>query len=382
MATAFLVLSAILTLLHLASCAIVALRLRAVAPVVTHRPCVTLLRPVCGIDSFDEATLGSSFRIDWPDYEIIFCAARADDPAVALVRRLIARNPQVPARLLLGEERISGNPKLNNLAKGWRAARGARIVMADANLMLPPDYFARLLSVEDAATGLVTSPPVGTVPDGFWGAVEAAFLNGNQARLQLSADALGAGFAQGKTLMWQRDVLEHAGGLAALGRTLAEDVAATQVVRAAGLRVRLARIPFAQPIGRRDRAAVWARQLRWSRVRRDGFPALFLLEPLNGALVPAGLAGVALGPSGALCVAALHYGAELALCRRAGWPVGWAGLPAMVTRDLMMPLLWGATFARRGFEWRGNVLSPQPPDPPSRAPSSPVPPLRTATLSE
>ena len=358
METAFLILVALLTAAHLATCLIVMLRLRPVPPACTHQPSITLLRPVCGIDQFDEATLGSSFLIDWPDYEVIFCAARANDAAVPLFRRLIARNPQVPARLLVGEDRISGNPKLNNLAKGWRAANGARIVMADANLMLPPDYFARLVAVEDAATGLVTSPPVGTVPDGFWGEVEAAFLNGNQARLQLAVDELGQGFAQGKTLMWRREVLEHAGGLAALGRTLAEDVAATKVVRGAGLKVRLARLPFAQPIGRRDPVAVWARQLRWSKVRRDGFPALFMLEPLNGALVPVLLAGVALGPAGGLGVAILHYGAELALCRRMGWPVGRLTLPAMVMRDLMVPLLWVATFARRGFEWRGNALSP------------------------
>lgn len=358
METAFLIFTSILTIAHVATCVIVMVRLRGTSKSLKHRPFITLLRPVCGIDRFDELTLESSFRIDWPDYEVIFCAACADDPAVELVRRVIARNLHVPAQLLVGEDRISGNPKLNNLAKGWRAAKGERIVMADANLMLPPDYFGRLVEVEDGATGLVTSPPVGIVPEGLWGEVEAAFLNGNQARLQLSADSLGQGFAQGKTLMWERDMLERAGGIAVLGRTLAEDVAATKAVREAGLKVRLPRAPFAQPIGRRNLAAVWARQLRWSKVRRDGFPTLFMLEPLNGALVPMLLAGVALGPLGALGVAFLHYGAELALCRVAGWPVGRLSLPAMVLRDLMMPLLWCATFGRRGFDWRGNAMSP------------------------
>lgn len=230
--------------------------------------------------------------------------------------------------------------------------------MADANLLLPPDYFSRLLAAERVDTGLVSSPPIGTEVDGLWAEVEAAFLNGNQARLQLCADALGHGFAQGKTMMWQRAVLDRSGGLSVLGRTLAEDVAATKVVRASGLHVRLTRAPFAQPIGRRALWAVWARQLRWSKVRRDGFPALFLLEPLNGALIPISLTAAAAGPTTAIGVMAVFFGVELLLCRFAGWHVGRLTLPVMFLRDLMMPALWVATFTRRGFEWRGTALAP------------------------
>ena len=46
----------------------------------------------------------------------------ARDPTCPLVARLIAEHPAVPARLLIGDERISANPKLNNVLKGWRAA--------------------------------------------------------------------------------------------------------------------------------------------------------------------------------------------------------------------------------------------------------------------
>ena len=52
--------------------------------------------------------------LDYPRYELIFCVASAADPVVALVRSLIAEHPDVPARILVGDERISANPKLNN----------------------------------------------------------------------------------------------------------------------------------------------------------------------------------------------------------------------------------------------------------------------------
>lgn len=323
----------------------------------TKPPAITLIRPVCGLDPFDEMTLGSSFRLSPAPDEILFCAARAEDAAVPLVRRLIDGTPGVRARLLVGERRISGNPKLNNVARAWDEARNDWIVMADSNLMLPTDYLQTLAAAWTPGTGLVSSPAWGWRPEGLAGRVEAAVLNGNQARVQLAAAALDAGFAQGKTLFFNRRVLARAGGLPVLGRELAEDVAATKAVRGLGLKVRLVPRPFAQPIGRRGWRAVWDRQLRWSRVRRAGFPALFLLEPLNGPLLPA-LALAPLGWAWALAVIALWYGAELVLARRAGWPHGPADLLASGIRDLMMPAIWVATFLRPGFTWRGTEMAP------------------------
>ena len=258
-------------------------------------PPVTLLRPVCGIENNIEETLASGFALDHPVYEIIFCVASADDPVVPLVEGLILAHPRVPARLLIGDDVISGNPKLNNLAKGWEAARHDWIAMTDSNVELPRDYFAILFAHWTSGTGLVSSPPAGIRPVGFWAELECAFLDTYQARWQLAADQLGLGFAQGKTLFWRRDILDKAGGLAALGTEMAEDLAATKLVRRAGLKVRLVRRPFAQPLGARTFAEVWRRQLRWSQVRRMGFAGYFAAEVLTGAFLPLARGAVAGG---------------------------------------------------------------------------------------
>ena len=65
-----------------------------------ERPPVTVIRPVCGIDHAAEETLGSTFRLAYPAYEIIFCVSDPADPVALLVERLIAANPDRPARLL------------------------------------------------------------------------------------------------------------------------------------------------------------------------------------------------------------------------------------------------------------------------------------------
>ncbi|SOC16126.1 ceramide glucosyltransferase [Rhodobacter sp. JA431] len=349
--------------LHLASAVLTMLRYRKPSPrnVPADAPLITLLRPVCGLDNHDEETLGSTFHLSYPNLEIIFCAAREEDPAVALLQKLIAQHPQVNARVMVGEDRITANPKLNNLEKGWQAARGDFVAMTDSNLLLPTDYIEQLLAAFRPDTGLVTSPPIGVRGEGMAAALECAFLNGFQGRWQLAADSVGLGYAQGKTLMWRRDVLERAGGLVSLGRDLAEDVASTKRVRDQGLKVRLTRQAFTQPIGPRSFGAVWARQLRWARVRRDGFVGLFAAEILLGPFVPLAalvpLFGWATLPT-ALPFLGLWYGAELAMMRFAGWPSKREDITAMVLRDLLLAPLWLQTWRSRGFEWRGSAMAP------------------------
>lgn len=332
---------------------------------VIGQPRITLLRPVCGLDTFDRETLASSFLQDYPDYEIIFCAPHEKDAAVATVLELMAQYPNVAARLIFGLDAISGNPKLNNLFKGWKAATCEWICMADSNLLLPRDYLQCLVDAWGLRTGLVTSPAVGSRPQSFGAHVECAFLNGNQARLQFTADSLGIGFAQGKTLFWKRSELERVGGLRILGGRLAEDVTATRTVRGMGQRVSLTRLPFAQPLGVRSLRLVWARQLRWSRVRRDGFPLLFAGEVINGSglatfLFALGLYGWGWPAFATVPFLFLWYLPEVWLMHRARWPCGWKDVAALPIRDLVLPVLFAATFRQRGIEWRGNPMSVPP----------------------
>lgn len=323
---------------------------------------VSVLRPICGLENNLEETLESTFSAPGDRaYEVIFCAASPDDPAIAVAQAVMARHPAVPAQVLTGEERISGNPKLNNLVKGLRAARHDLILMSDSNVILPPDYLERCLAEFGPDVGLVSSPPIGIRPEGFAARLECAFLNTHQARWQMAGAALGQGFAQGKMLFWRREVLEKAGGLEALGREMAEDVASTKVVRAQGLRVALPGRFFEQPIGRRNLSAVWSRQVRWAKVRRMGFAGLYLPEILAGVSLPL----LALLASGAGLWAVpgflvLWYLPEVVLAARAGWPRQVEDVAAWVLRDLMAPALWVMGWIGNSFEWRGNAMaSPQ-----------------------
>jgi ceramide glucosyltransferase len=352
-------------MIHLATALLAGLRARPLPPLPPppDAPPVSVIRPVCGIDNHDEETLASTFALDYPRYEILFCVALARDPVIPLVERLLARHPHVSARLLVGDDRVSDNPKLNNVVKGWRAAEHDWIAITDSNVLMPCDYLQRLLATWRSDTGLVCSPPVGCAPDGFAAEFECAVLNTYQARWQCAANAVGFAFAQGKTLFLWRPMLERAGGIRALAAEPAEDAAATKLVRRQGLRVRLVDAPFRQPLGRRAFADVWRRQVRWARLRRATFPAYYALELLSTPVWPTIAVALAaeefgLSPwSAVLAVAALWYGAEALLAHFAGWHLSGRLIAACLLRDLMLPLLWVEGWRASGFSWRGNQMT-------------------------
>jgi len=338
-------------------------------PVSKGAPAVSIVQPLCGVDAFSRDTLASIFALDYPNYEIVFCLADAGDPIAPLVRRFMADNPQRPARLLIGDDRPSANPKLNNVVKGWKAAAHSWIVIADSNVLMPRDYIQRLLARWQSDSGIVCAPPIGSAPETFAAEVECAFLNTYQARWQYAGEALGLGFAQGKSMLWRRAVLEAGGGIEALGAEIAEDAAATKLVHRAGLSAHLVNGPFPQPLGLRRWRDVWNRQVRWARLRRATFPLHFAPEILTTGMfaIAAAFFGASewgVGGTTAAALAALSwYGSEAALALVAGWRLSpWSPL-AWIARDVSLPWLWAQAWASDDFVWRGNAMSVSEPEP-------------------
>jgi ceramide glucosyltransferase len=355
---------------HLVTVAIAAFRCRrrtAQPALIGTIPALSVLRPVCGVENYLTETLASSFQLSHPDYEVIFCAARQDDPAVPIVRRIIETNPELPGRLLIGDDGIASNPKLGNLVKGWDAARHEWIAIVDSNVIVTPDLADRLFRAWRDDTGVVCSMPLGVRPKTFPAEVECAFLNTLQARYQYVSEALGWGFAQGKSMLLRRDIVDAAGGIRALAADTAEDAATTKLVRGAGLRVHLIDGPVEQPLGRRRLSDIWSRQLRWARLRRVSFPLLFLPELLMGSALPAAALvlamadhGLAMSTAAVLLLLAVWLGAEAVLARAMGWHFTARTAVALLLRDLLLPALWIAAWLGNDYVWRGNRVTASP----------------------
>lgn len=353
--------AAVVIAVNLLSILVAGLRIRAGTKVARTYGPVAIIRPICGREEHDPETLESSFGRDEAD--VFFCIASNDDGGTPLAKKILDLHRfRVGGRsaLLVGEDAISANPKVRNVAKGWRAARGATyVMMADSNVLLPPDAADQMIARWAPDVGLVCSPPLGARPESFWAELECAFLNTYQARWQFVADAIGRGFAQGKVMLWDRALLDSWGGVEALAVDVAEDAAATKLVRAAGLRVRLVSAPFPQLLGHRTLRQVFDRQMRWAILRRKTFPVAFAAELASTAVVPILMilsSGWAL-PAVVVAATLSWYGSEMVLAWSKGWHWSWRMPVAMALRDLLIPWVYCAAWLKSDFSWRGNEMS-------------------------
>ena len=106
--------------------------------------------------------------------------------------------------------------------------------------------------------------------------------------------------------------------------------------------------------------------MRWSRLRRDGYPLSFAIEALQGFFLPFGVA-LFLSAAGAvpamvpIALPFVWFAAEVVLARIARWPCSPRGIVAMVVRDALLPAVWIATWFGRRVVWHGTTIAPNRP---------------------
>mgnify|MGYP004713617355 CR=1 FL=1 len=107
---------------------------------------VSIIRPLKGVEPEMSSCLESLFVQDYPkdNFEILFCVDDPNDECIPIVQTLIAKYPDVDALILIYEgydpvkqyldEHYGPNPKVNNLAKGFVAAKYDIVWVMDSNV--------------------------------------------------------------------------------------------------------------------------------------------------------------------------------------------------------------------------------------------------------
>ena len=123
-----------------------------------HTPPVTIFKPLKGLDEELEENLRSFFQLDYPCYQLLFCVADADDPAIAVVRKLLGEFPDHDAQLVVGCPAFGLNPKVESLAAMDRHRKHDVILISDSNVRARPSYLRETACyLAEPGVGLVTN---------------------------------------------------------------------------------------------------------------------------------------------------------------------------------------------------------------------------------
>ena len=325
-------------------------------------PSVSILKPVQGVDFGSYENLKSFCRQEYPDYEILVALNDDTDPAVPVIRRIIAEFPERRICLLVGAEHLGANRKVNKLARLAREARHEVLVLTDGDVRVGPHFLREVVApLADKKIGAVTCFYRGIVEKNLGAEIEALGASSDFFAGVLMAGWMeGITFALGASIATTKEWLVKIGGFEAIAETLADDYELGYRISKAGGEVVLSREAVWTMYPAQTLRSFWDHQVRWARTVR-------LCRPLSyvGLLFTQGLPwtllAVLVAPE--KWIAGFYLPAYVILRFAMAWTVGIWGVGDEVLRQKiwLVPLwdaihfvVWLASFGSNRIRW-GNV---------------------------
>jgi ceramide glucosyltransferase len=341
-------------------------RAEAAATATISLPPVTIFKPVHGMEEQLAANLESFFQQDYPDYEVIFGARDADNPAVKIAEEVRARYPHVPSRVILSGPPAWPNAKVFSLDKMIAASSREYFIISDSDVQVAPNFLRNTISpLLDPAVGLVTCMYRGIPASDFWSWLEALGLSVEMSSGVMVADMMeGMRFALGPAMAVRRDAIDAIGGIAAVADYYSDDFELGNRIWAKNYKVVLSHHIVRNVLTSRTLLRTLGDQLRWMKSTRYSRPAGHAGTGLTYAM-PFGIMGLL--AAGALGHWSLGLGLLALACLNrmiqsivVGWSV--ARDPRAVRfcwlyplRDLFGFVAWMLSYTSRDFYWRGET---------------------------
>jgi len=338
----------------------------ALAPPATSLPPVAILKPLHGMEAELEENLESFFQQDYPDYEIIFGARDAENPALQIAQRVRARYSRVKSTVVLSGPPTWPNAKVFSLEKMMAVSNRSYFIISDSDVWVAPDFLRNTIPpLLDPKVGLITCMYRGIPASDFWSSLEALGLSVEMSSGVVVADMLeGMRFALGPAMAARRDSIDAIGGIAATADYYSDDFELGNRIWAKGYKVVLSHHIVRNVLTPRSPLRTLGDQLRWMKSTRYSRPAGHLGTGLTFAM-PFGLlalfAASVLGHvTWGIAIFAAAFVNRMLLSAAVGW--GIARDPRALAlcwlyplRDLSGFFVWLASYSSRRFYWRGET---------------------------
>ncbi len=177
-------------------------------------PAVSILKPVRGVDFGSYENFASFCRQEYRDYEILFAVNDDTDPAVPVIRRIIAEFPEHRIRLLVGAEHLGANRKVNKLARLAGEAQNEVLVLTDGDVRVGPHFLREVVApLADNKVGAVTSFYRGIAEKNIGAEIEAVGASSDFfAGVLMAGWTEGISFALGASIATTKEWLGKMGG--------------------------------------------------------------------------------------------------------------------------------------------------------------------------
>jgi ceramide glucosyltransferase len=321
---------------------------------------VSILKPIRGIDPDAYENFVSFCRLDYPDYEILFCVGDDSDPALPVLERLSRDFPERHIQVLFGTGRNAANDKVAKLARLVSEAQHELVVISDSDVRVRPDYLRSVVAP-------LANPKVGAVTCFYVPADETTLVHGLQsigmvsdfyAGILVARQLDGVKFALGPTIATTRERLAGFGGYAALENRPADDLLVGRLIAEQGYEVKLLPYSIWTVADYHSIRDLFHKRLRWIVVMRHMRPwGHFGLIFTHG--LAWSLAAVLAYPS--LFVGLTYLGGYCVLRSAIVWLIGirglkqerlWKKLPLLPIWDALAFLIWLISFGRSSIRWR------------------------------
>lgn len=258
----------------------------------TKYPSVSILKPVKGIDDEMERNLESFYKLDYPDYEILFGVDSMGDDVTELIGNVSLRFPHVKTRIIETGHRGDINPKVHKLSVLEESAKGKLFWVSDSNIRVKPDTL-KSLAEEYILNGthLVFSPIKGFGSRTFGSLMENSYISH-----YLSGNVLGSWtlfrkeVVVGKSMLIERKAIRSFGGFSYFRNYLAEDQIIGETFRSSGYRISTNATWVTNFNSSSTIRSFFGRMSRWAKLRFNMHRSIYFGEVLTNTTVTGALA--------------------------------------------------------------------------------------------
>jgi ceramide glucosyltransferase len=326
-------------------------------------PPVSILKPIRGLDRETYENFSSFCVQDYPEFEILFCVSDERDPAVPVIKRLIADCPQRSIRLLMAAEEIGVSDKVNKLCRMARESRHDIVVVSDSDVRVDPGFLREVVNpFFDPQVGGVTCLYRGLTDGCFAADLEALGNSADFAPGVLVARLFGGlDFMLGAVMVSTKKHLAEIGGFESLADYFCDDYELGNRIASHGYRVELSRFAVDIVYPHETLADAFRHQLRWNLSIRYSRPWGHFGLIFSNWAPWAVLVGVLASWKAAVAylVIALLFRMLMALS------VGVRGMRdrlvsgklwLLPVRDVFAFVVWVASFFARRIHWRDRLF--------------------------